>query len=118
MKQEASLVLDIVSKGRRMFGKVVSNKMQKTIVVAVDSFRIHPKYKRQIRRTRKFKAHDEDNICNIGDTVEIVESRPISKDKHFRLAKVMHRNPEFMSPAAAAAFSSPPEAPPPDKNAT
>ena len=70
-------------------GIVVSNKMDKTIVVAiVDSVR-HPLYKKIIKRTVKFKAHDENNECNIGDKVMIMETRPLSKDKRWRLVEII-----------------------------
>ena len=62
-------------------GKVVSDKMDKTIVVAIEDNVQHPLYKKIIKRTSKFKAHDEKNECGIGDTVEIMETRPLSKDK-------------------------------------
>lgn len=72
-------------------GTVVSNKMDKTIVVAVmDSVR-HPLYKKIIKRTVKFKAHDENNECNIGDRVTIMETRPLSKEKRWRLVKVIEK---------------------------
>ena len=72
-------------------GKVVSNKMDKTIVVAVADNVKHPLYKKIVKRTKKFKAHDEQNICNIGDRVEIMETRPISKDKRWRLVNVIEK---------------------------
>ena len=72
-------------------GKVVSNKMDKTIVVAiVDNVR-HPLYKKIIKRTMKLKAHDENNECNIGDRVEVMETRPLSKDKRWRLVQVIEK---------------------------
>lgn len=72
-------------------GRVVSNKMEKTIVVAVEDFVRHPIYNKRIKRTKKFKAHDENNICNIGDKVRIMETRPLSKDKRFRLVDVIEK---------------------------
>ena len=72
-------------------GKVVSNKMDKTIVVAIADNVRHPLYKKIIKRTIKLKAHDEENTCNIGDTVEIMETRPLSKDKRWRLTNVIER---------------------------
>ncbi|MCD7730366.1 MAG: 30S ribosomal protein S17 [Oscillospiraceae bacterium] len=72
-------------------GKVVSNKMDKTIVVAIVDNVKHPLYKKIIKRTIKLKAHDEGNVCNIGDRVEIMETRPISKDKRWRLVKVIEQ---------------------------
>jgi small subunit ribosomal protein S17 len=70
-------------------GKVVSNKMDKTIVVATEDSVQHPLYKKIIKRTSKFKAHDEKNECNIGDKVMIMETRPISKDKRWRLVEII-----------------------------
>ena len=72
-------------------GKVVSNKMDKTIVVAIQDNVKHPLYKKIIKRTIRLKAHDEQNICNIGDRVEIMETRPLSKDKRWRLVEVMEK---------------------------
>jgi small subunit ribosomal protein S17 len=72
-------------------GKVVSNKMDKTIVVAIADNVKHPLYKKTIKRTTKLKAHDENNICNIGDRVEIMETRPLSKDKRWRLVQVIEK---------------------------
>ncbi|MBP3854639.1 MAG: 30S ribosomal protein S17 [Ruminiclostridium sp.] len=72
-------------------GEVVSNKMDKTIVVAIKDNVRHPLYKKIIKRTIKLKAHDEENTCNIGDTVEIMETRPLSKDKRWRLVSVIER---------------------------
>ena len=72
-------------------GKVVSNKMEKTIVVAIADNVRHPLYDKIVKRTIKLKAHDEENTCNIGDTVEIMETRPLSKDKRWRLVNVIER---------------------------
>jgi len=72
-------------------GKVVSNKMQKTIVVAVEDHVKHPLYGKIVKRTYKLKAHDEENTCNIGDTVKVMETRPLSKDKRWRLVEVVER---------------------------
>ena len=72
-------------------GKVVSDKMDKTVVVAVIDNVRHPLYKKIVKRTVKFKAHDEQNACGIGDTVMIMETRPISKDKRWRLVNVIER---------------------------
>ena len=72
-------------------GKVVSNKMQKTIVVAVEDHVKHPLYNKIVKRTYKLKAHDENNECNIGDTVKVMETRPLSKDKRWRLVEVIER---------------------------
>ena len=72
-------------------GKVVSNKMQKTIVVAVEDHVKHPLYGKIGKRTYKLKAHDENNDCNIGDTVKVMETRPLSKDKRWRLVEIIER---------------------------
>jgi small subunit ribosomal protein S17 len=72
-------------------GKVVSNKMHKTIVVEVEYLKKHRLYKKAIRRHARFKAHDENNECNMGDVVRIEESRPISKEKHWRLLEVVKK---------------------------
>ena len=72
-------------------GVVTSNKMDKTIVVAVKDKVKHPIYKKTINKTTKFKAHDEENTCDIGDTVMIAETRPLSKDKNWRLVKIVEK---------------------------
>ena len=72
-------------------GKVVSDKMDKTIVVAIDTKRLHSLYKKYVTRTKKVKAHDEANDAKMGDTVEVIESRPISKEKCWRLTKIIER---------------------------
>ena len=72
-------------------GKVVSDKMDKTVVVAVIDNVRHPLYKKIVKRTIKLKAHDEENTCGIGDRVEIMETRPLSKDKRWRLINVIER---------------------------
>ncbi len=70
-------------------GKVVSDKMDKTIVVAVENKRLHPRYKKLVLKTRKFKAHDESNQCKEGDLVEIIEHTPMSKTKRWMLKEVL-----------------------------
>ena len=72
-------------------GKVVSNKMDKTIVVAVEDHVKHPLYKKIVKRTYKLKAHDENNECGIGDTVKVMETRPMSKDKRWRLVEIIEK---------------------------
>ena len=72
-------------------GIVVSDKGEKTIVVQVDVTKLHPKYKKVVRRRRKFHAHDEQNTAGVGDTVRIVETRPLSKNKRWRLAEVVEK---------------------------
>ena len=72
-------------------GRVVSDKMDKTRVVAVERFIRHPRYQRVVRKTMRFKAHDEGNVTHVGDTVLIVETRPLSKDKRWRVIEVLER---------------------------
>lgn len=76
---------------RVQLGKVVSDKMDKTIVVAVETYKKHSLYHKRIKYTKKFKAHDEENQAKIGDTVKIMETRPISKDKHWRLVEIAEK---------------------------
>jgi small subunit ribosomal protein S17 len=70
-------------------GLVVSDKMDKTVVVAVETAQVHPLYKKAIRVTTKYKAHDENNACKIGDKVKIIETRPSSKEKRWRVTEIM-----------------------------
>ena len=72
-------------------GTVVSDKMDKTIVVKVERLRKHPMYKKYIKRSKKYKVHDQNNECNIGDTVRFMETRPISKDKSWKLVDIIER---------------------------
>ena len=72
-------------------GKVVSDKMDKTIVVAVEDHVKHPLYKKVIKRTVKLKAHDENNECSIGDRVRVMETRPLSKEKRWRLVEIIEK---------------------------
>ena len=72
-------------------GKVVSDKMDKTIVVAIEDSVKHPLYNKVIKRTYKLKAHDENNDCGIGDRVKVMETRPLSKDKRWRLVEIMEK---------------------------
>ena len=72
-------------------GKVVSNKMDKTIVVAIEDHVKHPLYKKIVKRTYKLKANDEQNQCSIGDTVKVMETRPLSKDKRWRLVEIVEK---------------------------
>ena len=74
-----------------MVGTVVSNKMDKTIVVAVETNVKHPIYGKIVKRTYKLKAHDEENVCQIGDKVKVMETRPLSKDKRWRLVEVVEK---------------------------
>ena len=72
-------------------GKVVSNKMDKTIVVAIEDSVKHPLYGKVVKRTVKIKAHDEENTCGIGDRVKVMETRPLSRDKRWRLAEIIEK---------------------------
>lgn len=72
-------------------GRVVSDSMEKTVVVAIETLVRHPLYGRIMRRTTKFKAHDEANGCSTGDTVEITETRPLSKEKRWRVSRVVKK---------------------------
>ena len=72
-------------------GKVVSNKMDKTIVIAIETSVKHPLYKKIIKRTVKLKAHDENNECTIGDHVRVMETRPLSKEKRWRLVEIIEK---------------------------
>jgi len=74
---------------REWVGHVVSNKMNKTVVVEIERSVIHPLYRKVLRRVTKFKAHDEDNACKVGDRVRIVETRPLSARKRWRVEKVI-----------------------------
>jgi small subunit ribosomal protein S17 len=76
---------------KERIGVVTSNKMQKSIVVAVERKVMHEKYGKYLKTTNKFVAHDEENTCNIGDTVKIMETRPISKNKTWRLVEVLEK---------------------------
>ena len=76
---------------KKKIGRVVSDKMDKTIVVAVETKVRHPLYGKTMNRTTKFKAHDENNECNVGDTVRVMETRPLSKDKRWRLVEIVEK---------------------------
>jgi small subunit ribosomal protein S17 len=70
-------------------GTVISDKMDKTVIVLVESLRRHPRYKKVVRDTSKFKVHDATNVCKVGDVVKIVETRPLSKDKRWRVVEII-----------------------------
>ena len=76
---------------KTVIGKVVSNKMDKTIVVAIEDSVRHKLYNKIVKRTVKYKAHDEENVCSIGDRVKIMETRPLSKDKRWRLVEIVEK---------------------------
>lgn len=85
--------METISRGYRKtrVGVVVSDKMDKTCVVAIKTKVRHPLYGKMVNRTRKFKVHDEENQCGVGDTVKIMETRPISKDKRWRLVEIVEK---------------------------
>ncbi|EFM26147.1 MAG: 30S ribosomal protein S17 [Peptoniphilus duerdenii] len=76
---------------KTIIGTVVSDKMDKTITVAIETFVAHPIYKKRFKKTSKFKAHDENNECQVGDKVKLMETRPLSKDKRWRLVEILER---------------------------
>ena len=76
---------------KTMIGTVVSDKMDKTIVVAVEDAYLHPMYGKTVKRTYKLKAHDEENMCKAGDKVKVMETRPLSKDKRFRVVEIVEK---------------------------
>ncbi len=80
-----------MGKRKEFTGTVISDKMQKTVIVRIMRLSKHPKYGRIVKRYNKFKAHDEKNIAKLGDTVRIVETRPLSKDKRFRVVSVLKK---------------------------
>ena len=82
---------EIRNERKTKVGKVVSDKMEKTIVVAVVDTESHPLYKKSVNKTVKYKAHDENNEAHVGDTVSIMETRPLSKDKRWRLVEILER---------------------------
>jgi small subunit ribosomal protein S17 len=79
------------SNRKTLTGNVVSSKMDKTIVVAITRRQLHPLYRKYITRTKKIKAHDENNACAVGDTVRVIESRPLSKEKRWRLQAILEK---------------------------
>lgn len=72
-------------------GIIVSDKMDKTVVVSETTMEMHPIYKKRVKNTKKYKAHDEENICKIGDRVRIMETRPLSKDKRWRVTEILEK---------------------------
>ncbi len=76
---------------KTMIGTVVSDKMDKTVVVAVETSVAHPIYNKTVKRTYKLKAHDEENVCGAGDKVKVMETRPLSKDKRYRVVEVVEK---------------------------
>jgi small subunit ribosomal protein S17 len=76
---------------KQLQGKVVSNKMDKTIVVEIETMKMHPLYRKYVKRSKKLKSHDHKNECSIGDIVRIEETRPLSKDKRYRLVEIVEK---------------------------
>ena len=76
---------------KQMVGKVVSNKMEKTIVVEIERLMMHKLYKKSVRRSKRVKSHDERNECSVGDIVRIEETRPLSKEKRYRLVEIVEK---------------------------
>jgi small subunit ribosomal protein S17 len=109
MTQQNNGATQTATKSRRQqkVGRVVSNKMDKTIVVAVESLKKHRIYKRTYRQTKRFHAHDEQNTCQIGDVVRIEESRPLSKTKHWRLVEIIKRGSGIVPVAEVLAEADP-----------
>ena len=83
--------MEVRNLSKTRIGKVVSDKMDKTITVAIEDHVKHPLYGKIVKKTVKFKAHDENNDCGIGDTVKIMETRPLSKDKRWRLVEIIEK---------------------------
>ena len=79
------------TKRKARTGRVISDRMDKTVVVLVETLRRHPLYKKVVKHTSKFKAHDETNACKVGDTVRSVETRPLSKEKRWRVVEITRR---------------------------
>jgi len=82
------------NKRKTMTGIVVSDKMDKTVVVAVENYTKHPVYKKITKRTKKYKAHDEKNECKTGDRVKLMETRPLSKEKRWRVVEIIEKAPQ------------------------
>ncbi len=81
----------MATRRKQLIGKVVSNKMSKTIVVELENLVMHSLYKKSVRRTKRIKSHDEKNECSIGDLVKVEETRPLSKDKRYRLIEIVEK---------------------------
>ena len=78
-----------MAKRKIRIGQVVSNRMNQTVVVAVETFKVHPLYKKSVRRQKKYKAHDQENVCQVGDKVKMMETRPLSKEKRWRITDII-----------------------------
>jgi len=91
MAEETNSTVEPRGRRKTRIGRVVGDKMQQTVVVGIEQIIRHPLYGKTMRRTKKFKAHDENNECGIGDTVEIMETRPISKEKNWRVVRILEK---------------------------
>jgi small subunit ribosomal protein S17 len=89
--QKKVAIAETAVRRKERVGIVTSAAMQKTITVAVETIKRHPLYKKTLKRTKKFKAHDEENTCNVGDVVRIRETRPLSRTKRWRLVEIVKR---------------------------
>lgn len=78
---------------KTLTGVVVSDKMEKTVVIAIAEYTRHPVYNKIMKRTKKYKAHDEENTCKVGDKVKIMETRPVSKEKNWRVVEIVEKAP-------------------------
>ena len=83
--------MSVRGKRKTLTGTVVSDKMEKTVVVQVERLTLHPKFKKYVRKKKKYKAHDEANMCRIGDRVLIMETRPLSRDKRWRITATLEK---------------------------
>ena len=83
--------MSVRGKRKTLTGTVVSDKMDKTVIVQVERLTLHPKFKKYVRRKKKYKAHDEANMCGIGDRVLIMETRPLSRDKRWRITATLEK---------------------------
>ncbi len=81
--------MTISERSKTRLGRVISDKMEKTVVVAVETCKRHPMYGKTVKHTRKFKVHDESKTCKVGDVVRIVETRPLSREKHWRVMEIV-----------------------------
>jgi small subunit ribosomal protein S17 len=79
------------TKNKQLIGKVISNKMDKTIVVEIERLQMHSLYKKSVKRSKRIKSHDSKNECSVGDIVRIEETRPLSKDKRYRLIEIIEK---------------------------
>ncbi|PKM80562.1 MAG: 30S ribosomal protein S17 [Firmicutes bacterium HGW-Firmicutes-14] len=95
IRRKGAKRLEQRSSRKTQVGKVVSDKMDKTVVVAIETLVRHPLYGKTIKRTKRFKAHDEENACRIGDKVRVMETRPLSKEKRWRVVEILDREQQI-----------------------